>query len=201
MIIGAGGYLGLQFYLDSSAPPPAPPPKAKAPAVAPTASAPKTAAPTPSEALNQLAQAPANAINKAQEAIAARRASGQNRVDGAVLGEELADKPAVVPEDPAAKDAALRTTTAVTTVRPGLSATVEIDAAVEASAAFRSFVANAKVSGVFQGTPARAFINGRVTRSGETVDGALGITFEGIDADRRQLVFKDKSGATVSRRY
>ena len=76
-----------------------------------------------------------------------------------------------------------------------------VDAAAEANAAFRSFVANAKISGVFQGTPSRVVINGRLIREGEVVDPPLGIIFNGIDANRHQLVFKDKSGATVSRRF
>ncbi len=83
----------------------------------------------------------------------------------------------------------------------GVSATTEVDAAPEASPAFRSFVANAKVSGVFQGTPPRAFINGRLVRAGETVDGGLGVEFNGLDADKKQLIFKDKAGATVFRKY
>jgi hypothetical protein len=44
-------------------------------------------------------------------------------------------------------------------------------------------------------------INGRLTRAGEVVDLPLGITFNGVDAQRRQLVFQDRSGATVSRRF
>jgi hypothetical protein len=44
-------------------------------------------------------------------------------------------------------------------------------------------------------------INGRLTRTGETVDSALGISFDSIDADRKQLLFKDRTGATVTRKY
>ena len=89
----------------------------------------------------------------------------------------------------------------VTTGAPGVTTSTQLEAGVEASAAFRAFVANAKVSGVFQGSPARAFINGKLTRAGETADSALGVVFTGIDLDRRQLVFTDKSGATVGRKY
>jgi hypothetical protein len=83
----------------------------------------------------------------------------------------------------------------------GITATTEVEVAAEASAAFRSFVANAKIGGVFQGNPPRALVNGRTTRAGETVDGGLGIMFDGIDAERKLIIFKDKSGATVARKY
>jgi hypothetical protein len=74
-------------------------------------------------------------------------------------------------------------------------------AAADASAEFRSFVANAKISGVFQGAPARAMINGRLVRTGETVDAALGILFAGVDPVKRHLLFKDKAGTLVARKY
>jgi hypothetical protein len=74
-------------------------------------------------------------------------------------------------------------------------------AGADASVEFRTFVANAKVSGVFQGTPARAFINGKLARAGETVDAALGIVFDRIDAEKRHIIFRDRTGATVTRRY
>jgi hypothetical protein len=149
------------------------------------------AAGTPSETLNKLANAPARAINKAQDALAKRNASGQTNIDPFAE-----DAPGTAP---AVK--APQTTSAMTTVAPGLAASTQVDSATAASPAFRSFVANAKVSGVFQGNPARAMINGRLFRTGDTVDANLGITFNGIDSERHSLVFKDKTGATVGRKY
>ncbi len=87
----------------------------------------------------------------------------------------------------------------MTELAPGVSTTANVDAAPEASAAFRTFIANLRVTGLVGGVTPKAFINGRVIRVGETVDSNLGITFEGLSAN--QLVFKDKSGATVMRRY
>jgi hypothetical protein len=55
-------------------------------------------------------------------------------------------------------------------VAPGVAASAQVEATPEAAASFRTFVANAKVSGVFQGPPTRAMINGRLTRAGEVVD-------------------------------
>jgi hypothetical protein len=85
---------------------------------------------------------------------------------------------------------------------PGVTATTEAVKAVRnASADFRAFVASARITGVYQGTPARAFINGRMVRTGEVVDSSLEITFDSVDADTKNIIFKDASGATVSRRY
>lgn len=93
-------------------------------------------------------------------------------------------------------------TTATTDLAPGVTVTTEsVQAEIEASQAFRTFVADAKISGVFQGTPPRAFINGRLIRVGETVDPSLGITFESVDPKAKSIVFKDSTGATVARRY
>jgi hypothetical protein len=89
-------------------------------------------------------------------------------------------------------------------IAPGITISIPDDgAAAEASPAFRTFIAEAKVSGVFPGPPARAFINGRLVRSGQAVDNnlSLGITFVGADADTRTLTFKDRGGAAVTRRY
>jgi cytoskeletal protein RodZ len=199
IVLGAG-YFGWKYFMPQKATP-APTPTVKS--TPPPAPVPKSdPAPTPSETLNKLAHAPKNAIDQAQEAIATRRASGQARIDAASIGEDLPDQP----RPPAAGSsqppkAAPKATTTTTTIAPNVSATTKMEAAPEATAPFRSFVANAKVSGVFQGSPARAVINGKLTRAGDVADPGLGITFEGIDSERRQLVFKDKTGATVSRRF
>ncbi len=93
-------------------------------------------------------------------------------------------------------------TTATTDLAPGVTITTEsVEAETEASPAFRSFVADAKISGVFQGTPPRAFINGRLVRLGEVVDSLLGVRFDSIDPKTKNIVFKDSTGATVARRY
>jgi hypothetical protein len=167
--------------------PPAPPPVAKK-APPPAAAQPAAPAPlTPSDALNAMAKAPVNAINKATDVVAARNASDQASADSIV--------------DPANKVAVPKSVSTQALLSPGIAATAEVEAAAAATPAFRSFVANAKVSGVFQGSPSRALVNGRMAREGETVDSGLGIVFDGVDAERKLLIFKDKSGATVSRKY
>jgi hypothetical protein len=204
VVVGTGIFFAWKHFAPSASAPtpaPAPAPANKAPAAAATAPL------TPSETLNQLAHAPKKAIDKAQEAIATRRESGQSRIDAASVGEDLPEQPPA--PSPAAPNKAVTSTprpaprpVTSTTISPGVAATAaQVEAVAEASAPFRSFVANAKVSGVFQGPPTRAMINGRLTRAGEIVDPTLGITFTGVDSPRRLLLFVDRSGATVTRRF
>jgi hypothetical protein len=85
---------------------------------------------------------------------------------------------------------------------PGVTArTTAPMTASDASPAFRAFVANMKITGVFQGSPARAFINGRAVREGEFVDSSLGIIFDSVDPDKKQIVFRDRNDVTISRKY
>ena len=70
-----------------------------------------------------------------------------------------------------------------------------------ASAEFKAFVANASIGGVFQGKPAKALINGRITREGQLIDSELGVVFDHIDADSKVIYFKDVGGAVVSKSY
>jgi hypothetical protein len=76
-----------------------------------------------------------------------------------------------------------------------------IDTSAAASPEFRNFVANANIGGVFQGTPARALINGRIVREGQVLDSVLGISFDRIDANKKVIYFKDATGAVVSKDY
>lgn len=190
ILVLGGGFFGWQTFMARPAAPT--PPVATKPKAAPApTTAPNTPAGTPSATLNKMANAPANAVQKAKDAINARQNSGQTQVDP-ILDGAVADKPAA----PAPKTTSA--TTGSRTVAPGLTASTALEAVPEASVAFRAFVANAKISGV---VTTRAIVNGRLTRAGEIVDNALGISFEGYDNDKNQLLFKDRSGALVARRY
>lgn len=91
---------------------------------------------------------------------------------------------------------------ATTNLGGGMSATTNDDvAATDASPAFRSWVASAKIGGVFQGASPRVLINGRTVRVGTTVDDGLGIIFDSVDVESKMIIFKDSTGAVVSRRY
>lgn len=70
-----------------------------------------------------------------------------------------------------------------------------------ASAEFRSWVASARLSGVFAGGNPRALINGRMVQPGQVVDEVLKVTFDKIESDGKTLVFRDATGATVSRKF
>ena len=206
VVLGGGGYFAFKKL---TAPPPPPPPvvvkpKPAAPAAAgakPPASnakvpdvANKPAQPAPalSETQAAIAHAPVNAINKAKDVVTKRETGGQSRD---AVG-------AITDGDQPAEKAAPKSASTSATIAPGVSATTnEVEAAADTSTAFRTFIANAKISGVFQGTPARVMFNGRLARAGDTVEPTLGITFDGLDPDRKLILFKDKSGAVVTRRY
>ena len=211
LLLGVGGFFALRK------PPLPPPPAAAKPkppatpaakaAVPPAATAPATAnvpaQPSPglSETQDAIAHAPVNAINKAKDVVGKRVGGGQGRdAVGAITD---ADQPASPVDKPAvAAPAAPQTIAGSRAIAPGVSATNDnVSAAAEASPAFRSFVANAKISGVFQGAPPRVMINGHLARAGDLVDSALGITFDSIDPDKKLILFKDKAGAVVTRRY
>jgi len=74
-------------------------------------------------------------------------------------------------------------------------------AAVQASPEFQSYVAQLTISGVFQGSPARALINGKTFQEGALMDPVLGISFDHIEAETKSIIFRDAGGATVKRRY
>jgi len=204
LAVAAGAY----YFISGSKPPP-PPPATKSKAGTPAANTanlpaaankPAQAGPTLSETQKAIAHAPVNAINKAQDAINARRGGEQARVDAIAAGEEPPAKPAAAEKAP--EKPGPTTTSVASSLSPGVSApTTEIQAAAEASAAFRTFVASAKVTGLFQGASPRVMLNGRLTRVGDTVESALGVQFDGYDVEKKQLRFKDKNGAVVTRRY
>jgi hypothetical protein len=187
-------------------------PAAPAPA-APASSAPapaKPTGPTPSATLNEIAAAPGNAVAKAQGAVTARRTNEQVRVDALAEGNEPPEARALNTPPPSRLTAKpgtpatppVQKSVSTAQVAPGVTATtITNDIAGVGSAAFQSWVGNVRINGVFQGSPARALINGRTVRVGQTVDDALGIVFYKVDAENRMIVFRDATGATISRRY
>ena len=156
---------------------------------------------TPSATLNELSTVPARAIQKAEETIATVNATEQGRVEAVVDGDQSATfQPR---RKPAPKPVAKPVVTSTTELAPGIKATTTATDNVggDASNEFRTWVAQARVSGVFQGTPPRVLINGRTVSATQVVDETLQITFDGIDATTKSLVFRDHTGATVSRKF
>ena len=63
---------------------------------------------------------------------------------------------------------------------------------------FFYWVLNLNISGI---NPPRLLINGRLVHEKQEVSIPLGVTLEQFDAAHRLLVFKDKTGALVTRSY
>jgi len=66
---------------------------------------------------------------------------------------------------------------------------------------FVKFLGALKVSGVLQGSPAKAMLNGRMFRAGAVLDSELGVTFVDVDAAGKFIVFRDRSGAELHLTY
>jgi hypothetical protein len=73
--------------------------------------------------------------------------------------------------------------------------------APRASASFFYSIVKLNIGGITQGKPARALINNRLAYEGDEINRQLGIVFTQLDAANKLLVFKDSTGATVTRSY
>lgn len=201
LLVGGGLYFGWEMY--------GPKPAAGVP-VAPGAAAAKPAAVTPVEALNQLAAMPGAMIDKAQNAVTARRDREQERVDAVTAGEDIPERrfidtplPGQLGEKPAEPE--IKPVSTESQIAPGVRATTwasssQITSTAQASQEFRNYIAGLTVSGIFWGSPTRALINGRTYRAGDTIDQAQGIVLLEADSAAKVLIFQDRTGATVSRK-
>jgi hypothetical protein len=73
--------------------------------------------------------------------------------------------------------------------------------APQATPEFLEFAANLKVKGVLAGNPAKAMLNGRLLRVGDSLSAELGVTFAGVDAVKKFLLLRDKTGAELRVSY
>lgn len=213
-VLGGGGYFAYHTFLAA--------PAANAPTpLKPRPTAASTAATVIRKAENratELASVPRQLIDKAQDALAARRGNEQERVDAALEGRESDGKRALDTRTPdeiaerlgkaepasAPERAVVHLDLGSSTTPPPASTAPAMELAapvVTASPAFKTFVTNARINGVFQGDPPRALINGRTVRPGDILDTALGVLFERIDANRKLIFFKDQSGAVLAKKY
>ncbi|HEX2854598.1 MAG TPA: hypothetical protein VHO24_15310 [Opitutaceae bacterium] len=186
VLLGVAGYVGWKFYKPAAAPAAATPKPNSTPApvaTTPTASPKAQALPPPEKTVPAPLPEPAETVSR--------------------ISSSPTSAPEAKPTEPAGAPTLSTISSPVSTnLSPDVTAKTGMPMAVSnASPAFRSFIANAKITGVFQGRNPRAVINGKVTRIGETVDHALGIVFHDIDPSRKQVVFKDASGAIVTRKY
>ncbi len=144
----------------------------------------------------KVAAAPAKLVDNGLDAIAARRAAEQAKVDAAASGDEPTPTPP--PDVVPGTESVMAQASVGSDVKANIT---RLDTSSAASSDFRAYVANANIGGVFQGSPSRALINGRIIREGQVVDDTLGISFERIDAEKKVIFFKDATGAEVSRNY
>jgi hypothetical protein len=70
-----------------------------------------------------------------------------------------------------------------------------------ASPAFKLFISNLHVSGVFQGDHPRVLIDNTAYEVGDVINSDLGVVFTGIDPDRNVALFKDSTGVTLVKKY
>jgi hypothetical protein len=170
LALGVGGFFAFSYF---TTPEPPPLPKKAAPAAKAPAPVPPAAAPASGPiAQTKATLAPVNGA----------RADATNEVVAA----------SAAPSGPAPTAAAPTTAAALTPAAPS--------GPPPANPAFREWVKTLKISGVRGGSTPRVFIERTAYGPGDLVNPALGITFEGYDAERRVLLFKDKTGATVERR-
>lgn len=129
-------------------------------------------------------------IDRTNRVVEKRVQNEVTSVNAIVEGERPAPAvPSPVPAAPAAEAAHIPPPSAQPALPP------------QASAAFRRFVSEMVILGVYQGSPARAIINGRTLAEGQLVDKPLGIVFQGINAEKKTITFKDASGASITRKY
>ena len=207
LLFVAVGLFAVLAYNYWFAAPAAPVAVARPPEPAP-APAEKPAAPAQTDPATEIPAAPVSEAGKlvaqVKETVAAHDAAHAAPVE-AVLTPPASEPPAVsekqLPE--AAPESAVEEPAPVVTPPPASApvAAVAENSRPEPGAAFRSFVASMKIAGVFQGENARAMINGKMYRLGETVDPKLGIVFRRLEPDNKRIVFEDPRGAVISRRY
>jgi len=70
-----------------------------------------------------------------------------------------------------------------------------------ASPAFKAFISNLHVNGVFQGEHPRVLIGNSTFYVGDVIDQDLGVVFTGIDPVRELALFKDSTGVTLVKKY
>ena len=139
-----------------------------------------------------------------QNTLNERREREQDRVDAVIEGREPSDKRALDTPPPSAlmkSESQPTPPVSVSTARNQLNPAPAIELPAAAGQAFRRWADSVVISGVFQGNPPRILIGGRTLRPGDVADASLGIVFEGIDAERKVVTFRDRSGATTTKKY
>jgi hypothetical protein len=191
VLVLAGTFYGIRTLTKAH-------PKPPVHAVAPTPAAPAVSATEPAKNAPKLVDNPTSAAGKA---IAQAR--------DAVAAHDKLEKEqgvtSILEEPPAANAPQARASTSATPAPVSAPAVAPAAAQPEPppqpSAAFRDYVTHLKVSGVFQGEPARALINGKMCHPGDVMEPQRKIELLKIDSDAKQLIFRDFTGATMPLHY
>ena len=67
--------------------------------------------------------------------------------------------------------------------------------------ALRAWINEARVTGVVGGASPRAIINNKVVRPGDMIDATQGIIFDGVDVERKRLIFRTLDGLFGEKDY
>ena len=154
-------------------------------------------------ATQTLPQPAVGETSRAQAALSERRDREQQRVDSVLEGREPPVKRALetpLPGTLMPMESQPTPPLPVTAFKQPAPSPVEAAPAL-ASQAFRRWTDVIVVSGVFQGDPPRVLINGKTLRPGDFVDKSQGIVFEGIDVERKLIIFRDSGGSTTTKKY
>lgn len=174
--LGAGGYLVYDMLFGE--PDYVPPIVTNPVQPTPPAATPAAATPGPSSVAGKL-------IEKAQNAVDAHTELVDETEKAGATSEESTE----LPSEP------------VSSVEPEAAPEKAMPAELQPSPAFRAWVSGAVISGVREGSSPRAFINGILVKQGDVLDHGFGIVFDGVDAERNLVIFKDNTGAIVGKRY
>ena len=155
--------------------------------------------------LDAAAELPGQAVNKAQKAMDLAREKEQAKLDAAIKGEDPALNVKPTPAPSSIVNTAQDTNETSGAADHGkvnrVVATPADVVAPEPNPAFVKWSGDLKVTGVYQGNPARALIDGRLVRQGEVIEPIMGVKFAGVDAPRKHIILKDESGAQVRLKY
>jgi hypothetical protein len=145
----------------------------------------------------------AQEMENARKAIQAARA--ESEAQAPVVKTSSAPAPSPQPAAPAADPAPASKTPAAPTAKATpaeSSAPVKpaSDSTPEPSPAFAAWVRGLKITGLRTGAVPRILVDRATFAAGDVINSDLGIKFDGYDASRRMLRFKDATGAIVERR-
>ncbi|MFT3783248.1 MAG: hypothetical protein QM790_14660 [Nibricoccus sp.] len=196
-----GGFYAAKYLFKAHPKPAVATKSAAAPGVENKAPAPaKPAATSRPVVLDNPQSTAGKAVARARDTIAAIEKRDQEEGVSSVLSSSTSE-PAVPRPSAAPTPSQPGTITASTPSEQPAEPANQPEPEVVPSEPFKAFVKNLRVNGVFQGENARAMLNGKMYHIGDVVDAKLSVTLFKVEAEAKQLIFRDDTGAIVKRRY